>query len=237
MPKFRLTLEKYNSGFAEYWTNIYWCNVAVITDAVPLLTSLMNAERPLYWASTVITKGRVDDAVKLTDNFRTVTFNAAGTRASPTGDAYPLFAVSRVDFTVADGGRPSRKYLRATIADEDTAGATALAAAAVTRLQTYADAIVAAGLCDVDLAAITAGAVWPNIAMRQLRRGSKKRLSYRAVGHARGLRRLPTVLAGSLRRDGRARHLVPASGALPVLPGSAVRRFRRAHRRWAMRHP
>jgi hypothetical protein len=45
------------------------------------------------------------------------------------------------------------------------------------KLQAYANAIVAAGVCDVDAQAFTAGAPFLMPGMRQLRRGSKKKVT------------------------------------------------------------
>lgn len=89
----------------------------------------------------------------------------------------PLFAVLRVDLTVV-GSRPSRKYLRGVLAENNTDGPYNLVASAVTSFTNLYAAPLAgvAGLVDVDGEEITGAVVYPKVGMRQLRRGSKKKV-------------------------------------------------------------
>lgn len=167
----RITIEKYSSFNGEYWTNIYW-TAGTIGDAGSVATALINAEKALYPPQVTITKTRIDDGVPNTDMFATVVINTVGTRSS-SADFYPFFAVLRVDFSVSGQGRPCRKYLRGVLQESDANGLV-LAGGILTAAATYASAVVAAGVTDPQGSAITSGAAFTQVGMRQLRRGSKK---------------------------------------------------------------
>lgn len=175
MARFRLTVEKYHNASAEYWVNRYYVNAADLADATLMSNGIVDAEKALYPNTVVITKSHVDDDVPLTLNYETTIRNLAGIRTAPTGDFLPLFVVARVDFSVAGGGRPSRKYLRGVLFEADTTFNT-LGASILTALNTYASSVAASGACDPQGQDIIGGSPWNAPAMRQLRRGSKKKL-------------------------------------------------------------
>jgi hypothetical protein len=82
-----------------------------------------------------------------------------------------------VDFDVSGGGRPSRKYLRGALLEGDVNFMT-LTSAITTPANTFADAIVAIGtIVDPQGNGFLDGVVWPAPQMRQLRRGSKKKIT------------------------------------------------------------
>lgn len=174
MPAYRLTIEKFHSASAEYWVNRYYVNAASLADASLASNGIVDAEKACYPAGVIITKSHVDDDVPLTENYETTVRNLAGTRTTPTGDAMPLFVVARVDFTVAGGGRPSRKYLRGVLFESDASFST-LGSGILALLSTYASSVAASGACDPQGQDIVAGVPWNAPAMRQLRRGSKKK--------------------------------------------------------------
>lgn len=176
MPLFRITVEKYASIVGEYWTNVYWATGATVDDFTADVNAIVAAERPLYPTWVTVTKVRVDDGQPNTDVYRTYVRNEAGTRTAISGDSLPLFVTARVDFS-ASMGRPSRKYIRSFLTENDTT-MTAIAAAALTMLQTYGDAIVAtAAVVDVDGQEFTGAVPYTAPQMRQLRRGSKKKVT------------------------------------------------------------
>lgn len=122
-----------------------------------------------------ITKARIDDNVKDTDNYDTVSYNREGEATHSTVELVPLFVVGRVDFDVSGGGSPSRKYLRAVLSEGDISFVS-LGATAISRLNAFGDAIVAIGtICDPQGQLFVDAVVWPAPQMRQLRRGSKKK--------------------------------------------------------------
>lgn len=171
----RLTVEKEFNG--EFWTNVYWINEATVAGAMPAAAEIVGAERAIHWNQVLFTRYRVDDAVKNTDNYVTGIINGMGQVAFDS-QSMPLFVVLRVDFTVA-GSRPSRKYLRGCLQESNVDGPINLVAASVNAWQNlYADRVAnVATFGDVDGQDITAGRVHPRVAMRQLRRGSKKKVT------------------------------------------------------------
>jgi hypothetical protein len=171
---YRLTIEKFHAGTGEYWTNIYWTTAADGAAAGAAMDAIVAAERPLYHSTVRVTKGRWDDGVEGSAVYGTSIYNQSGT--SPLADVLlPLFNVARVDFGVAGPGRPSRKYLRGVLT-EAASDFTTLAAQVITMLTTYGAAVVAQGtICDPQGQLFTQGFPWQAPAMRQLRRGSKKK--------------------------------------------------------------
>lgn len=176
MPIFRAQIEKFHQYTSEYWVNRYFINAATIEDAAVSMNGIRDAERQLYTSFITVTKGHVDDMQPNTDVYLTPTWNMAGTRPAPTGQMFPLFVVARVDLTVAGYGRPSRKYLRGVLWEGD-ADINLLEANMLTMLGQYGTNIAAAGACDPQGQDIISGAGFPAPAMRQLRRGSKKKVT------------------------------------------------------------
>lgn len=167
----RITIEKFAPSLGEYWTNIYW-HPGSLAEAGVAAAAIAEAERSRTWNGVTFTKWRVDDGVQNTDNFATTIMNTLGEIVMP--DPMPLFVVARIDFTVAGNGRPSRKYLRAVL-DEAKVSGMKISADAVANLTAYAGEVGSTGVCDVDGQDIVGGACNPNVGMRQLRRGSKKK--------------------------------------------------------------
>lgn len=174
MP-YRITIQKFTAGYGLYWTNRYLTTISNMADAKGVMDRLVAAERVLYTSGTVITNGRVDDNVEDTDEYATTAYNLPGTRAAVATDFIAPWVVGRVVFSVADLGRPLQKYIRMFVSEGDTAGPFALSSAAMAILNQYATAVVAEPICDPAGNLVVAGAAFPNVAMRQLRRGKKKK--------------------------------------------------------------
>lgn len=168
----RLTIEKMYQG--EYWTNVYWL-AGSVGDAGSPAAAIINAERAIHLDNVLFTKARIDDGVEDTDLFATIIINAFGLREFGTNQMLPLFNVLRVDFA-AGGGRPSRKYLRGCLT-ESFVNFNTIETAQVTFFQTNYASVVAevTAYQDVDAEDVTSGVVYPFVAMRQLRRASKKK--------------------------------------------------------------
>src|SRR5690348_14263926 len=107
----RIIVESYCSLNGRFWTNRYFTTDAW-TAAGDTIDALVDAHRNALTADSIITKVRVDDNVENTNNYDTVAFNAAGLLTAKGAALVPLFVVVRVDFDVAGGGSPSRKYMR-----------------------------------------------------------------------------------------------------------------------------
>ena len=172
----RIHVEKYWAALNEYWVNVYHTPESAMSDALTLAAGIATLERPMYPAGVTITKVRVDDMTKGTDVFGTQVLNFAGTRTTLiSGSWLPLFNTIRVDFSAADAGRPSRKYIRGALNEDDLAGPVTLETATITRTNTYAAALVGLNLCDVDGSDLTNYAVWPAPNIHDLHRRSKKK--------------------------------------------------------------
>jgi hypothetical protein len=174
MPLFSLDIEKRLNG--EYWTNRYILDRTDLGAATNSGGDILAAERTIHASFVEFTKFRVSDTVVNTDVYQVIQVNAFGQRTQ-SQEYLPLFNVVRVDFNVAGGGRPSRKYLRLPI-DELEQSKGILEPTYVAYIQAnYADVIAGyTSYVDVDGQVIDSGRVSVNVGMRQLRRGSKRRL-------------------------------------------------------------
>lgn len=171
----RIVVEKFQSDLGEYWTNVYHISGSNPAGASSIGAAIAAAERPLYGPHVTLVKYRIDDTIEGTDNYLTVALNQAGTRsAANAASSAPLFAIARVDFNVGAGGRPCRKFMRC-LQDADSVGPT-ITSAMITLLNTYASAVVNQIITDPQGNAVTSHAVHPLIGMRQLRKGSKKKV-------------------------------------------------------------
>ena len=175
MP-YRLTIEKFLPTAYEYWTNVYYVDAVDFADAAQTANSVVAAERSIHLTSVIFTKYRIDDNVPNTDNFITVNLNVNGTRPV-NDDPVPLWTTFRVDLP-AIAGRPSRKYYRGVLREDDVNAFGTLASQALTEFEAFCSTLGAIGaLVDPDGQAILSATCAIVAAMRQLRRGSKKKLT------------------------------------------------------------
>jgi hypothetical protein len=172
MALWSVDIEKFTAG--EYWTNRYIVNQPDITLAQASGLGITNFERSVTSDSVTFTKYRVSDLNPETDLYVIVPLGNLGQRSAAT-PLLPLFNVVRVDFGTGSG-RPSRKYLRGILVEGDITFNT-ISTDLITLINTnYADPLVAANAyVDVDGEEIINRAVYSNVAMRQLRRGSRRR--------------------------------------------------------------
>jgi hypothetical protein len=174
MPQ-RVTIQKFNSLTGRFWVNRY-LTTALVSAGGATIDGLVAAERAILRSESIITSARIDDNVEETDNYDTVSVNLNGQLTGEGETSMPLFVVARVDFDVAGGGRPSRKYLRHVLT-EASSGLTSIAPTIITALNNYAAAVVAVGtICDPQGNLFVDGVVWPYPQMRQLKRASKKKI-------------------------------------------------------------
>lgn len=158
----------------EEWTNVYWCEAANIDAAADFGFAVYERERAASYSQVYFKSYRVSDGIPNTDVFRIVPLGNNGAVA-PTADLLPLFNTVRVDFGAAQG-RPSRKYLRGVLTEGDIQYIT-VQINALARIQDYASAMRDDDrYVDVDGQPILTGAPAPLVQMRQLRRGSKRRI-------------------------------------------------------------
>lgn len=173
MPIYNIDIEKFHNG--EYWTNRYQVNTETIGAARALSTQFVDAERFVHTVEVLFTRVRTSDNDAATDSYFSDSLNVFG-QASVEGDSLPHFNRVRVDFTTADGGRPNRKFLLLPLQEIGQTNGT-LTGVLVNFVQTtYVEAVLAIGqYCDPQGSAIVGGSVYPRVAMRQLRRASKRR--------------------------------------------------------------
>jgi len=159
----------------EFWTNRYVIAASSPAAGAATADSLVTCERSGLTTLCLVTKYRISDDVPLTDNYFIKTVNLAGQKAVA-GTLMPLFNVVRIDFNVVSGGRPSRKYMRGWLGEGDVEFDN-LAAASLTTFQTVANYFVTVqNYLDVDGQTFGSASVNAKVGMRQLRRGSKRKI-------------------------------------------------------------
>ena len=174
MALWKVTIQKHWD--IEYWTNSYTVEAATLDDAHDAGMAIALLEVGIHSDQVLFDKMTVGDNIPGTDVFRTTILSANGERAA-VGALDPLFNVVRVDFSVGQG-RPSRKYLRGILVENDAVGSN-IASGLIDFINAeYVQPLIdLAAYVDVDGQAITSGSCYELVAMRQLRRGSKRRLA------------------------------------------------------------
>ncbi len=175
MARWIVDVQKLLGG--EYWTNVYNVTAPDIAGARTAALEIVGYERSVHASQISFDLLRIRPAILGAGNGLVEALGGTGQVAhGPT--KLPLFCVVRVDFRT-DQGRPSRKYLRigfdAGALETGLTGRFAAAYVAVIQ-STYADPLVAETyFVDVDNQPFTSAVVFPQVAMRQLRRGSKRK--------------------------------------------------------------
>lgn len=173
MGRWSMDSEKMHNN--EYWSNRYIIESETLAGALAVANDIRQIEINCSNALVNFTKYRVSTTAVGDDIYQIISDNTVGARGA-TNVVLPLFCRVRVDFSTFGGGRPSRKYFQPLLSEaEQTDGV--LDAGAVTFYNAnYAQPLVAIGeFVDVDGQAFTSASVMPKVAMRQLRRGSKKK--------------------------------------------------------------
>jgi hypothetical protein len=170
------TIEKVMAG--EYWTNRYVVSANTLQTAHGIGYQIFSLEQKIHASTVVFTKLRTSDDVPLTDNYQIQSLNYPGDLPATQPVVLPLFNCLRVDFTAMGGGRPSRKYLRGCLLEADIEHDKVLAARLTHAQTNFVNPMVAlAGFVDVDAQTFLVGTAMAQVAMRQLRRGSKKKVT------------------------------------------------------------
>lgn len=159
----------------EFWTNVYHVARSDQASAAAAAEFWVGIERSIHSVDVLFTSFRLSPFPGPSEG-TIYPVGLAGTR--PTADSLPLFNVLRVDFP-APTGRPSRKYYRLPIREGDQANGQ-FTSAAMTDFITQFDATFedpdSAGLIDIDGQLLVSATPMQTVGMRQLRRGSKRRL-------------------------------------------------------------
>jgi hypothetical protein len=173
MPLYAIDIEKRYEG--EYWTNRYIALTPTIGAARADAQKFVTAERAIHNVAVLFTQVRTSDMDPMTDSYFSDPINLFG-QAAPPSEALPLFNVVRVDFMVAEGGRPSRKYLRLPLTELEQQNGFLTANMLLFVRDSYVIPVLAIGTyADVDGSPISGGSVFPRVGMRQLRRARKRK--------------------------------------------------------------
>lgn len=173
MALFKIDIEKLLGS--EYWTNRYFVRTDTLANAVPQGQDIVDAERLIHSSLVTFTKLRASTADPENEEYTIVTLGVNGLYNQT--DLLPLFNCYRWDFT-AVSGRPSRKYYRGCISQGDFGGdllniTSPAFESAIEAL--FAVGATGNGIVDPQEQLLTDAVRWPYIAMRQLRRGKRKR--------------------------------------------------------------
>lgn len=169
MPVFSLDIEK--SIGLESWTNRYFVETSDFSSAVTLGQLFVDAERVFHTNVVTFDRYRIATITPNDDQFVITPLAVPGQRA-PGGSLLALFNAVRVDFSKGFG-RPYRKYYRGVL-DEETVNFQGISGTLIT--------LVENGLSNIsgynrtmDGTVLGTPVVIPQVAMRQLRRGSRRR--------------------------------------------------------------
>lgn len=179
MATYQIDIEKtmvLTTGTTYYWTNVYHCVAGSNAAAVVIGNSVVAIEKAIHATNQTFTKMRVRQNSPIAMAGSITVLSGNGTRATP-ADVLPAYNTVRADFTKAIG-RPCRKYLRINLGESEQTNGILLAGFVTTWTAGYVAALVALGtICDPDGDIITGGALITPVQMRQLRRGSKRRIA------------------------------------------------------------
>lgn len=171
---FTVDVEKVYEG--EYWTNRYLLEIVSLSEGVSIGQTIADLERTIMGTWVLQTKFRVSDGTPGTDVYQIVQLNRACTGGVTEADHLPLFNVLRVDFNAIGGGRPSRKYLRGVLGEVSITGDDIQGSLITSTMTNYVTPLLAISqFCDPDGQNFSNGVIWPKVAMRQLRRGSRRK--------------------------------------------------------------
>jgi hypothetical protein len=172
MPIYQIDIEKTLSN--EYWTNVYHVNVADALTAQDRATSIYQIEREVHMTFVLFTKYRVAPYPQVAVQGFVNPIGLNGLYAIEA--TLPLFNVARVDF--GNGvGRPSRKYLRLPVGETMQQDAVFSSGYRTSFNNAYSIPLLSVpGLCDTQGRPLISAGLMLTVGMRQLRRGSKRRL-------------------------------------------------------------
>jgi hypothetical protein len=173
MPWWQIDVQKQLG--TEFWTNVYHCAEANQAAAKLVAEAIINMERRMHRVSVSFTSYRVAPYPGPSEG----TIIPIGLPGILAGTLHlPLFNVLRVDFP-APTGRPSRKYYRLPLGEDDQTDGFINEPTRLT-FQSFVDDFfalpIADNIIDVDGQVLDRGVVMKAVGMRQLRRGSRRKL-------------------------------------------------------------
>jgi len=173
MPIYQIDVQAQLAG--EYFSNVWHVNATDYVQALGWADAIAEITASQSHSSVVVDKARVA-LYPLAGGQGTVrSYALQGGQGDY--DYLPLFNIVRVDWQPALG-RPSRKYMRFPV-NEGIQIKGIMSPGQVAAYQTgfvLAIQVQVPGLCDIQGRPFVDGVVFAQVGMRQLRRGSKRRL-------------------------------------------------------------
>lgn len=158
----------------EWWTNVYFSNASSLAAAKTVGDNLVSLEKLIHGNVVSFTQMRVRPYPS--GGQQGTVFQLTGVGAVGVGDYLPLFNVARVTLTVA-AGRPSRKYYRLPVGEADQAGGVWTTPKLTSLNTSLAGLVTTSNVTDESGNVFISATVVPNVGMRQLRRGSKRKVT------------------------------------------------------------
>lgn len=175
VPLYTCDVQKTQGG--EYWTNRYVIEAGTIFEAQAQADLIPGAEQLFHTTNVTLDRYRVRPLTPGGDQYIIVALGASGAYNGGALDTQlPLFNCVRADLPV-NLGRPSRKYYRTGLTEGMVAGPQ-LENAYRTVVDNALEGLrntMAGSWVDPDAQTILSVSVIPFVAMRQLRRGSRRR--------------------------------------------------------------
>lgn len=159
----------------EYWSNRYIVEADNLTEALAIAAIIRSIEQDCTCTTVTLTKYRVSTTAVGDDTYQIVSDNLSGLKGISSG-FLPMFCRVRIDFNTVGGGRPSRKYWLPPLQEDELVNGMLETAARTFYNNNFLDPLLAVdGFVDVDGQLFNGGSVIPKVAMRQMRRGSKRK--------------------------------------------------------------
>lgn len=175
MAQFQVDIEKRLGS--EFWSNVYHVWATDLAGAQFMGNAIVAAERTFHASTVTFTRFRAS-SIAVGDGIYTITPVGLTGQRNPGAALLPLFNTLRFDFNAATG-RPSRKYYRGVLTENDIEGDAVNTAAFVAGSNEIADLFqtdpMTAGIIDPQQEIFTGLVVWPFVQMRQLRRSRRRR--------------------------------------------------------------
>jgi len=127
----------------DEWTNVWHINQTDLAAATVDAVAIVVAEQALYADDVTIYKFHLKEYLNPSAQAITEYVSYGGSR-TPTEARLPSWNVARIDWNAPPATRPVRKYLRASLSEDDVIGQ-ALEAAMVTVLDAFATDIAGIG--------------------------------------------------------------------------------------------
>jgi hypothetical protein len=172
MPRYKLITQKFFGS--EYWVNDYYFTATDLDDADSKAQPIVDAEIATHLVGITFDMYRISTVEPDDGIFRNFSVLAACTAVGG-GDILALFNCARVDFPAAVG-RAGRKYLRGVLSEGGVAFDTLGSGTRIAINDSYANPLRLLGYLEKPNGTLLVDAVvHPKLAMRQLRRGSRRR--------------------------------------------------------------